>query len=104
MINSDYRPVELGLAKPVIYARLSHPEHSGKGSETRGIQGAKHRPPGRLHVGADEAGGGPCIPVSLQFPVLLVFTPKHRSQAAAGRSLLPGSCGRSWRGGGWGVP
>lgn len=31
MINSDYRPVELGLAKPLIYAGLSHSEHSKEG-------------------------------------------------------------------------
>ena len=91
MINSDYRPAELGLAKPVVYARLSHPEHSGKGSETRGIQGAKHRPPGRLHVGADEAGGAvhPRLPAIPSFAGVHAKTPQpsSRRQVPAPREL-----------------
>lgn len=56
MINSDYHPVELGLAKPVIYTRLSHLVHSGKCSETWRIQGAKLHPLGWLHTGGDREG------------------------------------------------
>lgn len=71
MINWDYRPVELGLAKAVIYAGLSHPEHGGKGSETRRIpcsEGAKHHPPGWSRVGADgEKGDAPPPPCDSQF-------------------------------------
>lgn len=74
MINSDYHPVELGLAKPVIYTRLSHLVHTGKHSEMRTIQGAKQRPPGWLRTGGDGEG-------RRASPVFLVFTPKCCGQS-----------------------
>lgn len=67
MINSDYRPVELGRAKPVIYTRLSHPERSGKGSEMQRIQGAKHRQPGRCAWKPTKAGAASPSPCDSMF-------------------------------------
>lgn len=99
VINSDYRPVELGLAKPRSYARLSHPARRKKGSERRRIwggRGAKHRPPGGPRMGAD-GGQGRASPMPRGSRVCCC---SHQNIAARShpRELR---CTRGERGGGW---
>lgn len=112
MINWDYRPVELGLAKAVIYAGLSHPEHGGKGSETRRIprsEGAKHHPPGWSRAGADgEKGDVPPPPCDSQFCRFSRQNAAAKQPQAGPRSPGAAVHGRGARQeparGDWGVP
>lgn len=103
VINSDYRPVELGLAKPLSYARLSHPARRKKGSrkaEDSGGGGEKHHPPGGPHTGAD-GGQGPRLPAAPGFAAvhtkILRPGPIPRELRCTG-----GERGGGWRGGGRG--